>query len=148
GAGVGPVLLGIARDAVGAGADVAPAVLLVPLRRRELGDVNLVAHHDVLEYRSVVDDDVRHDALLLQIGLAVGVAELPFAQVIGKAERHVAARAGEHVEPEAEAIRAAWDVLEHHAWAVLRPQHRLGGEPDVLLAVSALNRAHLAQPFG
>ena len=59
GAGVQPVLLGIAGDAVGAGADVAAAVLLVPFRRREFGDVDVVAHHDVLEHRAVVDDLVR-----------------------------------------------------------------------------------------
>jgi hypothetical protein len=148
GAGIEPALLRIAGDGVGAGADIAAAVLLVPFRRRELGDVDLIAHHDILEHRPVLDDDVGHDALLLQIGLAVGVAELPFAEVIGKAERHVAARAGEHVEQQAKALRAARDVLEHHARAVLGPQHRLGGEPDVLLAVRALDRAHLAQTLG
>ena len=31
------------------------------------------------------DDDVRKDALLLQIGFAIGVAELPLGEVIGKA---------------------------------------------------------------
>src|SRR5262249_1956815 len=38
--------------------------------------------------------------------------------------------------------------LQPPAGAVPRPQPRLGGEPDVLLAVSALTRAPLAQPFG
>src|SRR5919109_2839105 len=64
-AGVEPVFLRVAGDAVGAGADVAAAVLFVPLRRRKYGDVDAITHHDVLEHGSVVDHDVRHDALLL-----------------------------------------------------------------------------------
>src|SRR5262245_63300492 len=31
---------------------------------------------------------------------------------------------------------------------MLRPQHRLGGEPDILFAAGALDRTHLAQPLG
>ena len=84
----------------------------------------------------------------LQIGLAIGVAELPFGQMIGKAERHVAAGAGEHVEQHAKALRAAGHLVEHHAGAVLRAQDRLGGEPDVLLPARALDVAHLAEPLG
>ena len=148
GAGIEPVLLGIAGDGVGAGADIVAAVLLVPFRRRELGDVDVVAHHDVLQDRAIVDDLVRDDALLLQIGFAIGVAELPLGEMIGKAERHVAARAGEHVQQQPEALGAARDVLEHDAGAVLRAQHRLGGEPDILLAVGALDGADLAQALG
>ena len=148
GPGIQPVLLGIAGDAVGAGADVAAAVLLVPFRRREFGDVDVVPHHDVLEHRPVVDDDVRDDALLLQIGLAIGVAQLPLGEVLGKTERHVAAGAGEHVEQQAKALGAARDILEHHARALFGAQHRLGREPDVLLAIGALDGADLAQALG
>src|SRR4029079_10258 len=54
GAGVVSAFLLILGYAVGAGADVAAAVLLVPDRRGELGDVDVVASHDVLEHRSVV----------------------------------------------------------------------------------------------
>jgi hypothetical protein len=145
GAGIQPVLLRVAGDAVGAGADIAAAVLLVPFRRRKFGDVDIVTHHDVFEHRPVVDDDVRHDALVLQISLAVGVAQLPLGEVLGKTERHVATGAGKHVEEQTEALRAAGDILEHHAWAVFRAQHRFGGEPDVLLAIGALDGADLAQ---
>ena len=148
GAGVEPVLLRVAGDAVGAGADVAAAVLLVPDRRGELGDVDGVAGQHVLEDRAVVDDLVRDRLLLLQVGLAEAVGQLPFGQVIGKAERHVAADAGEHVEQHAEALGAARDVVEHHAGAVLGAQDRLGGEPDVLLPVRALDVAHLAEQLG
>src|SRR5262249_3735111 len=71
GAGVEPVLLGIARDAVGAGADITAAVPLVPDRGRELGDVDVVAHHDVLEDGPVLDDLVWDDLLILEVGFAV-----------------------------------------------------------------------------
>ena len=104
GAGVEPVLFRIAGDAVGAGADVAAAVLLVPDRGGEFGHVDIVAHHDVLEHRAVLDDLMRDDLRLLQIRLAIGVAQLPLGQVVGKAERHVAADAGEHVEQQTEAL--------------------------------------------
>ena len=148
GAGIQPVLLGVAGDAVGAGADIAAAVLLVPFWRWKFGDVDIIPHHDVFEHRPVVDDDVRHDALLLQVSLAVRVAQLPLGEVLGKTERHVATGAGKHVEQQPEALRAALDILEHHAGAVFRAQHRFGGEPDVLLAIGALDGADLAQALG
>src|SRR5207249_10535634 len=50
-----------------------------------------------------------------------------------------------HVHEQARAFGAAGDVLEHHARPVLGAQHRFGGEPDVLLAIGALDGAHLAQ---
>ncbi len=145
GPGVEPVLLGIARDAVGAGADIAPAVLLVPDGRREFLDIDILAQHHVLEHRPVGHDLVRHEARRLQIGLAIGLAQLPFVQVVGKAHRHVAARAGEDVEEHAETLGAARDVVEHDARAVLGAQDRLGGEPDILLPRRARDIAHLAQ---
>ena len=139
---------GIAGDAVGAGADVAAAVLLVPFRSGEFGDVDVVAHQDVLQHRAVVDDLVPYDASVLQVCLAIGFAQLPLGEMIGEAERHVAALAGKHVEQETMTLRTAGDVLEHHARAVLRPQHRLGGEADILLAARALDGADLAQALG
>jgi hypothetical protein len=148
GAGIEPALLRIARDAVGAGADVAAAVLLVPDRRGKFGHVDVVAQHDVLEHRAVLDDLMDNDGGVLEIGLAVGVAELPLGEVVGKAERHVAAGAGEHVEQQAKTLRAAWDVLEHHARTVLGAQHRLGGEPDILLPAGAAHGTDLAEPVG
>ena len=84
----------------------------------------------------------------LQIGLAEGVAELPLGQVVGEAERHVAADAGEHVEQHAKALGAARHLVEHHAGAVLLAQDRLGGEADVLLPARALDVADLAEQLG
>ena len=86
--------------------------------------------------------------MLLEIGVAIGLAQLPFGEVIGKAQRHVAARAGEDVEQQAKALGTAGNVVEHDARAVLGAQHRLGGEPDILLPARARDLAHLAQPLG
>ena len=68
--------------------------------------------------------------------------------MIGKAQRHVAADAGEHVEQHAKALRRARHLVEHHAGAVLLAQDRLGGEADVLLPARALHVPHLAEQFG
>src|SRR5262249_57133624 len=54
----------------------------------------------------------------------------------------------EHVRQQAEAFRTTWDALEHDAGAVLRAQHRLGGKPDLLLAVCPFDGADLAQALG
>ncbi len=148
GAGIEPVFFRVPGDAVGAGADIAAAIFLVPDRRREFGHVDIVAGDDVLQDRTVVDDLVRDDFRVLQIGFAIAVAQLPFAQVIGKSERHVAARAGKHVEQHAKAFRAAGDVVEHHAGPVLVAQDRLGGEPDILLPACAADIADLAELLG
>ncbi len=147
GAGVEPVLLGVDGDAVGAGADIAAAVLLMPDRRGELGDVDVIAHHDVLKNRSALDHLMRNDFGILEIGLAIGVGELPFGQVIRKSEGQVAPLAGEHVEQHAEALRAAGHVLEHDAGAVLGAQDGLGGEPDILLPGCAAHDLHLTKPL-
>jgi len=68
--------------------------------------------------------------------------------MVGKTERHVATRAGEHIHEQAKALRAARDVLKHDARAMLGAQHRFGGEPDILLAASALDGADLVKPLG
>src|SRR5262249_20088711 len=77
GAGVIPVLVRIACDAIGARPDIATAILFVPDRGGEFCDVNSVAHHDVLEHGAVFDDLVRNDLGFLQIVFAVGIAEFP-----------------------------------------------------------------------
>src|SRR5262249_29898937 len=53
GAAIDPALVRLAGDVEAAGADVAAAVGLVPLRGRKPGDVDIVAGHDVLEDRTV-----------------------------------------------------------------------------------------------
>ena len=58
GAAVEPAGVGVARDVVAAGADIAPAVVRVPQRRGEFRDVDVVALEHVLEDRPVVADEV------------------------------------------------------------------------------------------
>ena len=96
----------------------------------------------------VGDDLVRDDLRPREIGFAIGVGELPLGQMIGKAERHVAARAGKHVHQDAEALRTPGDFVEHDAGAVLGAQDRFRGKADVLLPGCTLDVAHLAQAFG
>ena len=85
---------------------------------------------------------------LLEIGLAVSVAQLPLGEMVGKAERHVAADAGEHVEQHAKAFRASRTSSNTTQGPILGAQHGLGGEPDILLPVRPVDVAHLAQPLG
>jgi hypothetical protein len=148
GAGIEPLLLRVAGDGIGAGTDVAAAVLFVPNRRREFQNVDGVAHQHVFEDRPVVDDLVRHDFRLSQERLTIGVAQLPFRQMVGEAERHVAPRSGEHVHQQTKARRTAVDVLEHDARPVLGAQNRLSSEPDILLPVGAAHHTHFAEPLG
>ena len=148
GAGIEPVLLGVAGDAVGAGADITAAVELMPDRRRELEDVDLVAHQDVLEHGPGVDDLVGDEARLFEIGVAIGLAQLPFGELVRKAERHVAAGAREHVQEQAEPLGAAGNVVEHDAGAILGAQDRFRREADVLLPGGAAHGADLAELIG
>ncbi len=57
GAEIDPVAVGIAGDDQAFGADVAAAVVLVPLRRREGVDVDGAAFEHVLQHRAFGDDD-------------------------------------------------------------------------------------------
>jgi len=79
GAGIEPVLVRVAGDRVGAGADIAAAILFVPDRGGEFEHIDVVARHDVLEHRAVRHDLVGNELHVLEIGVAVGLAQLPFA---------------------------------------------------------------------
>ncbi len=148
GAGIEPVLFRIARDAVGAGADITPAILFVPDRRREFEHVDVVAGQNIFEHRPGLDDLMRDGARILEIGLAIAVAQFPFAEIVGKAQGHVAPLAGKDVHEQAKALGATGNLVEHDAGTVLGAQHCLGRKSDILLPAGALNLAHLAEPFG
>ena len=141
GAAIDPALVGIADDGVAAGADVAAAVLGVPLRRREFGDVDRVAGDDVLHHRAAVDV-FRRDAL--HVGGVVGaeaVAQLDLGHVGREAERHVLAPAVEEIDQHAAARQRVRHVLEHEARRVVGVVGHLGHHADVLLPGEALGRA-------
>ena len=148
GAGIQPALVRIARDAVGAGADVAPAILFMPDRGGKFRHVDGVAGEHVLQHRPGLDDFVRNDRVVLHEGFAIGVAQLPLAHAGREAEGHGAAAAGEHVQQQAETLGAAWHIVEHHAGAVFLAQDRLGGQADILLPARALHVAHFAKLLG
>ena len=133
GAAIDPAVVGIAHDVVAAGADIAAAVLRVPLRRREFGDVDGVALHDVLHHRAGVDE-FRRDALE-HAGVidAKAFAQLQLGQLGGKSERHVLALAGEEIDQEAAALERAGHVLEHEARRVVGVRRHFGDHADILL---------------
>src|SRR5215469_5871570 len=68
--------------------------------------------------------------------------------MVGEAECHVAARAGEHVHQQAKARRRTVDILEHDARPVFGAQNCFGSEPDILLPVGVVHRTHFAEPLG
>ena len=148
GAAIDPAVVGIADDGVAAGADIAAAVLGVPLRRREFGDVDLVAGHDVLHHRTALDV-CRRDAL--HVGGVVDAeafAQLDLGHVGREAERHVLALAVEEVEQHAAARQRAGHVLEHEARRVVGVRRHLGHHADVLLPGQPFDVLHLAELLG
>src|SRR6185312_15626568 len=103
---------------------------------------------NILEDRAVLDDLMRNDPAGLEIGFAVGIAQLPLRQVVGETKRHVAAFAGEHVEEQAEVLRTSGDIVEHHTGTILVPQHRLGSEAYIFLPTRRADMANLAEALG
>ena len=146
GAAVDPALVGIAGDVEAAGADVAAAVGGVPFRRGKAGDVDVVAGHDVLEDRTVVDvfgRDARHRSH--EAG-AEAFAELELAEVGGKAERHVLALAAEEVDQHAAAIDRVRHLVEDEAGRAVVVHRDAGHHADVLLPVEPADILDLAEP--
>ena len=112
GTGVEPVLVRVPSDAVGTCANVSSAVLFMPNGSGELRNIDILPHHDVLEDRAILDDLVGNALLILQIGFAVTITEFPFCEVLWESEGHVSTLAGEHVQEQAEALRAARYVIK------------------------------------
>src|SRR5262249_24415670 len=135
-------------DAVGSSADVPAAVALMPDRSRELEHIDIAARHDVFEYRPGIDDLMRNDAHLLEIGVPTSFAELPFGEILGKAERHVSSLSRKHVQQQAKTLGASGNFIKHHARAILGAQHRFGSKADVFLPARPSDRLHLAELLG
>src|SRR5712692_1722721 len=68
--------------------------------------------------------------------------------MVGEAERHVAAGAGEHIEEKTNPSGTAGNVVEHDARAVVRAQHDLRSEPDILLPARSMHGANFAETLG
>ena len=148
GADVDPALVRVDGDAEAAGADVAPAVVGVPLGGGELHDVDVVAGEDVLEHGPVVHHHVGQPPLHLDVMLEERLAQLLLGEVLREPQRHVAALAGERVDQDAEPLGAAGDLVEQHRGPVVFPDHRVRGQPDVLFPARTGNGAQLAQGVG
>src|SRR6476646_5924785 len=146
GAAVDPALVGIAGDVEAAGPDVAPAIGGVPFRRGKACDVDVVAGHDILEDRTIVDifgRDARHRSH--EAG-AEAFAELELGEVGGKAERHVLALAAEEVDQHAASIDRVRHLVEDEAGCAVVVHRDAGHHADVLLPVEPADILDLAQP--
>ena len=145
GAAIDPALVRIAHDVVAAGADVAAAVLRVPLRRRKFGDVDRIAGHDVLHHRAGFDE-FRRDALHVRpvVG-AETIAQLDLRQLSREAERHVLALAVEEIEEEAAALDRARHVVEHEARRVVGVRGHFRHHADVALPGETLDLFDFAE---
>ena len=148
GADVDPALLGVDGDAEAPGADVAAAVVRVPLGGGELHDVDIVAGEDVLEHRPVVHHHVGQPPLHLDVVFEEGLAELLLGEVLGKPQCHVPALAGERVDQDSKALGTAGDLVEEHRGAVVDADDRVGGQADVFFPTRPGDGAQLAQGVG
>ena len=116
GALVQPAGFRIAGDAVAAGADIAAAIGLVPLRRREDPEIDSVAGQDVLQDRPVLDRDVRDRRIVrVVVDLEEGLAQLQAGEARGEAQRGIGPLAAEEVGEDAKALGNARDVVEQAA---------------------------------
>ena len=131
---VDPAVVLVAGDVEAAGADVATAVVLVPLRRRENGHVDVRAALHVLEDRAVLHllrgdrDDAGAHALLPGLH-----------QVLGRGLRVEAKREGEAREPaqgvgeDPEALLVTGDLVEEEGRRAVDPAGELGRHADLIL---------------
>jgi hypothetical protein len=118
----------------------------VPFRRGKAGDVDVVAGHDILEDRTIVDifgRDARHRSH--EAG-AEAFAELELGEVGGKAERHVLALAAEEVDQHSAAIDRVRHLVEDEAGCAVVVHRDAGHHADVLLPVEPADILDLAQP--
>src|SRR6516165_2362949 len=97
GATIDPASVRITRDVITSSANVASAVGMMPLRRRESGDIDVLAGHGVLHDWAVVDVSGRNTLHLGGIIGAESFAQLHLGQIGRKAERHILALAAEKI---------------------------------------------------
>ena len=97
GAAIDPAGVRITRDVITSSANVASAVGMMPLRRRESGDVNVLTGHHVLHDWPVIDVSRRNTLHLGGVMDAESFAQLHLGQIGRKAERHVLALAAKKI---------------------------------------------------
>ncbi len=118
-AGIEPAFFGVACYAVGAGTDIASAIILMPDGGRKFGDVNIVARQDVLKNGAIIDDLMFDDFRIDEIFFTISVGKFPFGQMLRKTQRHISPRTGEHVHQHAETLGASFDIFKYNAGAIL-----------------------------
>ena len=144
--------IGIARNDPARRSDVAPAVLLVMYGDREDLNVDVVAAHDVLAHRAVVDDD-RRDLLVRLLDVLAKVIELRFAIVrqCGFHPEHETqpVRRTEHAVFAAVARRVPRNVVEHQHRRLLDllPVQHFRNRAQLLVPMRPAHRGQLAMSF-
>ncbi len=151
---VHPPVVGILGDIERAGADVAAAVELVPLRGGELEYVDLGTAHDILKDGTVLHD-LRHDVRnALARPLLPRLHELVGSAVDGQAERHGdSPERPEPIRQDAKTLFVTDDLVEDRGLRGSCAAEDLGRHPDVLFGVRAgdglklANLVDLLEPF-
>src|SRR5215831_20465940 len=145
GAVVDPAGVGILHDHHAAGADIVAAVVLVPPRRRDALDVDVLAAADVFHERPGFDRDRRDAARLLHVFAPIG-DELERGTVDGQTEREVdAPHRGENVREDAVAVGIAGNVVEQHGAVAHLAHVEVDDAADFRLALGAADLLHLAR---
>src|SRR5215471_11440282 len=127
--GIDPAAVGIAHDHDRARADKRAAVVAVPDRRRQLGEVDVFAPAGVLQKGRVLDDYGR---------------ARPQSRIDAERERSPL-RAGGGVGEDAKAARKALDAVEQKGWAIGPPRRHLGDGADLEARVRALDASQCAE---
>jgi len=112
GARIEPVFFGIARDAERAGANISAAVFFMPDGRWKAREIDFATGEHMFEDGTAIDNLVRDDARIGEKGLAVAIAQIPFAQTSGETKGHVPPRAGKHVQKQPESLGTAGNFIK------------------------------------
>ena len=146
GAAIDPALVRFADDVEAAGADIAAAVRLMPLRCRKFGHVHVIAFEHVLEDRTLVDVfRLNAPQRSHELG-AETFAQLDLGQLGREAERHVLALAAKKIDQHAAAFDGAGHLVEHETGGVVVLQRHGRDHADVLLPRQAADLLDLAEP--
>ena len=143
GAAIDPSGVRVACDDKTPGADIAPAVVGVPQRCREFGDVNGIAFENVFEDRTGIDNPVGQRFQRLGVRM-IGTRQFELVEIIGETQRQVFARPGKPVDQDAEPRRTVLDIVEHDRRRALVVAHHLDHLADIGVPVCAGNDFQIA----
>src|SRR6516164_706938 len=145
GAVIDPAGVGILHDHHAARADIVAPVVLVPPRRRDAPNVDVLAAADVLHERSGLDRDRRDAARLFHVFAPVG-DELDRGTVDRQTEREIdAAHRGENIREDAVAEGIARNVVEQYGAVAHLTHVEVDDAADFRLALGAADVLHLAR---